>query len=175
MWIKECMLIVIDVTTRKTNWSTLINLYLIIEFVVILAAAVSLGILLMRNKNTATYTIVVKTVKNRSAEYFLQYYSLFILAMIGFSLTKLVDIIVLVLLLFVLGIVYIKNDLFFINPTINIFRSYIYEVEYNHGSTTENKLIISKEKLKDGEIIEIDISEFEFTFMRKKHESINQI
>ena len=38
-------------------------------------------------------------------------------------------------------IVYIKNDLFFINPTINIFRSYIYEIEYEdncmklyHGS-----------------------------------------
>lgn len=173
MWIKECMLIVIDATNGKTNWCALVNPYLIIELTVILAASVSLSILLIHNKNTATYTIAVKAVKNRSAEYFLQYYSLFILAMIGFSLTKLVDVIVLVLLLFVLGIVYIKNDLFFINPTINIFRSYIYEVEYDHGSTTESKLIISKEKLKDGEIIEIDISEFEFTFMRKKHESDN--
>ena len=69
------------------------------------------------------YTITLKTVKNRSAEYYLAYYSLFILALIEFSLTDPIDLTVLSLLLLVLGIVYIKNDLFFMNPTVNIFRA----------------------------------------------------
>ena len=78
------------------------------------------------------YTITLKTVKNRSAEYYLAYYSLFILALIEFSLTDPIDLTVLSLLLLVLGIVYIKNDLFFMNPTVNIFQSYIYEVDTRH-------------------------------------------
>lgn len=47
---------------------------------------------------------------------------------------------------------------------------YIYEVEYETHQTTISKLIISPVKLSEGNIIDIDVSEFEFTFFRRKHE-----
>lgn len=59
---------------------------------------------------------------------------------------------------------------FNMNPTVNIFQSYIYEVEYETHQTTISKLIISPVKLSEGNIIDIDVSEFEFTFFRRKHE-----
>lgn len=175
MWIKEVALCTADILNGKAEWSSIYqNLYLIIELVVLFALVISFVVLIKRNKRAAVHTITIKAVKNRSAEYYLAYYSLFILALIEFSLTDFIDIIVLALLLLVLGIVYIKNDLFFINPTINIFQSYIYEVEYEDNKSTISKLVISKEKLKEGAIVDIDVSEFEFTFLRRKHEPDNQ-
>lgn len=115
----------------------------------------------------------VLAVSNRTGEYYLGYYSLFILSLLGFSFINIVDILVLCLLIITLGVVYIKNELYFMNPTINIFRSYIYEVEYSYKDQIERKLIISKEKVKINEIIDIELSEFEFTFMRKKNEADN--
>lgn len=173
MWIKEVLIGICNVLEQpsKYMWRSLFfNPYLISEFVFIVLVGLALCGLFKRNKKTGVYTIVLKTVRNRSAEYYLAYYSLFILALIEFSLTDPIDLVVLVLLLIVLGIVYIKNDLFFMNPTINIFQSYIYEVEYEDGQTTIEKLIISREKLSEGNTVEIDISEFEFTFLRRKHE-----
>ena len=176
MWIKEILLGVRNVLDKpwKYSWESIyFNPYLIGEFIVIFLVGTALYFLLKRNQRTSVYTITLKTVKNRSAEYYLAYYSLFILALIEFSLTDPVDLVVLVLLLIVLGIVYIKNDLFFMNPTINFFQSYIYEIEYMTNQTIISKLIISPVKLSEGNIIDIDVSEFEFTFFRRKHEDRN--
>lgn len=176
MWIKEILLGIRNVYDKpwKYSWESIyFNPYLIGEFIVIFLVGTALYFLLKRNQRTSVYTITLKTVKNRSAEYYLAYYSLFILALIEFSLTDPVDLVVLILLLIVLGIVYIKNDLFFMNPTINIFQSYIYEIEYMRNQTTISKLIIAPIRLSKGDIIDIDVSEFEFTFFRRKHEDRN--
>lgn len=173
MWIKEVLLGIRNAVEKpwKYTWDSIyLNPYLITEFIFIVMIGAVLAWLLNRNKKTGVYTVSLKTVKNRTAEYYLAYYSLFILALLEFSLTDPIDLAVLALLLAVLGVVYIKNDLFFMNPTINIFQSYIYEVEYETLQVTITKLIISPVKLSEGNVIDIDISEFEFTFLRRKHE-----
>ena len=176
MWIKEILIGIKNVLGEpwKYTWKSIyLNPYLITEILIIFLVGCALFFLLRRNRKTSSYTVKLKTVKNRSAEYYLAYYSLFILALIEFSLTDPIDLVVLILLLIVLGIVYIKNDLFFMNPTINIFQSYVYEVEYDSNQATITKLIISPVKLYEGNIIDIDVSEFEFTFLRRKHEDGN--
>ena len=173
MWTKEVLISIKNVieTSQEYDWSVVYcNLYLVGEFAFILGIACSLYYLLKQNRKVGVYTVGIKSIKNKSSEYYLAHYSVFILAVMEFSLVNLVDLIVLGLLLIVLGIVYIKNDLFFMNPTINIFQSYIYEVEYDNGHTTMQKIIISPVKLYEGNKIEIDISEFEFTFLRRKYE-----
>lgn len=133
MWIKEVLVGIRNVVEKpwRYSWESIYhNRYLIAELAFIIIIGILISWLLKRNKKTGKYTVSLKTVKNRSAEYYLAYYSLFVLALIEFSLTDPIDLTVLVLLLIVLGVVYIKNDLFFMNPTINIFQSYIYEVEY---------------------------------------------
>ena len=173
MWTKEVLISIKNVieTSQEYDWSVVYcNLYLVGEFAFILGIACSLYYLLKQNRKVGVYTVGIKSIKNKSSEYYLAHYSVFILALMEFSLVNLVDLIVLGLLLIVLGIVYIKNDLFFMNPTINIFQSYIYEVEYDNGHTTMQKIIISPVKLYEGNKIEIDISEFEFTFLRRKYE-----
>lgn len=165
MLIREVALIIVDITNNKATWSDLKNPLLIGQAILILAILILFSYLMMNNKKRATRKIKVISVSNRSAEYYLGYYSVFLLSLISFSLLDIVDLITLVLLMIALGIVYIKNGLFFMNPTINIFQSLIYEIETDLG---EKKLIISKHKVKAGDIVEVDISDFEFTFMRKK-------
>lgn len=179
MWTKEILLIFRNILEKpcEYSWSSIYsNPYLIGEIIVIFLVGLILYCLLKRDQRISVYTITLKSVKNRSAEYYLSYYSLFILALIGFSLTDPIDLIILLLLLIVLGIVYIKNNLFFMNPTVNIFQSYIYEIEYETGQTNTiiSKLIISPVKLYEGNIIDIDVSEFEFTFFRRSHEGRSQ-
>lgn len=167
MWIRESVVPFIDIWAGKIEWTDLSpSPLLIAELVLIAGIALALFLLMNNNRKVATKKVKIDVVKNRTAEYYLAYYSLFILSLIGFSLVDIVDIIVLVLLLTVLGIVYIKNELYFINPTINIFRSFIYEVEYTSGKEKIGKLLISKDKLTTGKIVEIEVSEFEFTFVR---------
>ena len=176
MWVKEILICVRNVLEKpcEFSWNSVyLNPYLISELVFIISIGGLTYLFLKRNNNAGHYAITLKSVKNRSAEYYLSYYSLFILALIEFSLTDPVDLIVLILLLFILGIVYIKNDLFFMNPTINIFQSYIYEIEYETGQASISQLIISPERLSEGNIVDINISEFEFTFLRRKHDARN--
>ena len=176
MWIKEILIGIQNIIENPETYSLksiYLNPFLILQLIFIIFVSGCVFWLMKRNKKTGIYTVALIKVKNRSAEYYLAYYSLFILALIEFSLSNLVDLVVLVCLLFVLGIVYIKNDLFFMNPTINIFQSYIYEIEYEINYSIVSKLVISPVKLSEGDFIDIDISEFEFTFLRRKHEKYN--
>lgn len=177
MWLKEIITGIKNILTKPYayTWQSLITSpYLIAEAVLLCLILLAYIILMHRNKKAGAYTVKIISVNNRSAEYYLSYYSFFILTLIGFSLTDPVDLIVLSMLLVLLGIVYIKNDLFFMNPTINIFRSYIYEVEYEDNDKTFTKLIISPQKIYEGNIVDVIISDSEFTFLRRKHEQNNQ-
>ncbi len=152
-------------------WSSVyLNPYLIVELICFLSIGLCLSIFIHRNQNAAVRTVKLKSVKNRSAEYYLSYYSVFILALAEFSITNPIDIAVLVLLLIFLGIVYIRNGLFYMNPTINIFLSYIYEVEYDEYSSTSSKLIISSERLSNDDVIEMYASEFDFALLCSKNQ-----
>ena len=129
--------------------------------------------LISKNKELSTDLVVVTNVTNRTAEYYLGYFSLFILELFAFSFTDIFDIIVMVILLILLGIVYVKNGLFFINPTMNIFRSYIFETEYNDGRAIRSKLLICKEKIKIGDKLNVDVSNYGFTLVSKVEEKKN--
>jgi hypothetical protein len=120
------------------------------------------------NEKMAAKMVKVKSVKNQVAEYYLAYFSLFVLALIGFSLDDITDIISLVLFMLVLGIVYIRNGMFYMNPTVNLLQSFIYEIEFDEHGETFNRIVISKEKLLAGETINIYQSIYEFTIVKNK-------
>lgn len=164
MFIRDLSSLISDVLNGDAKWPDLNNPLIIGEIIFIAIVSIAFLYLMKNNKNRTTRQMKIVSLNNRSAEYYLGYYSVFLLSLISFSLLDLVDVITLALLMIVLGVVYIKNGLFFMNPTINIFQSMIYEVETESG---DKKLIISKHKLKPEETIEIEVSDFEFTFMRR--------
>ncbi|MDR1230842.1 MAG: hypothetical protein LBK61_05520 [Spirochaetaceae bacterium] len=173
MWLKEFVSLILQLiskrqTCKQLNWFFLFNPYLGVSLVMICIVYVGFSCLLSNNKEISTKLIKVHKTKNQVAEYYLGYYSLFVLTLIGFSLVNITDIVELCFLMIILGIVYIKNGLYYMNPTVNILRSFIYEVEYLENDKTTSKIVIAKERIYDGETISIYQSKYDFSLMEKK-------
>ena len=171
--IKDYATILKDAIAGEVPYSDLLSVQLFIVFGIVLLITIITIILISGNKNLSNDLVVATKVTNRTAEYYLGYFSLFILELFAFSFTDIVDIIVMSVLLMLLGIVYVKNGLFFINPTMNIFRSFIFEVEFSDGNNIRTKILICKEKIKQGDSLNIDISNYGFT-LAQKVESITE-
>ena len=168
MLIKELLKIFSNIYDKEYTYKVLLNPLLIGECIFILVLILSIIYLLYNNKKRTVKSYKVIEVNNKSGDYYLQYYTVILLSLINFSLLNMVDLITLTILILLLGIVYIKNDLFFINPTINIFQSMIYELKLEDAhNNIETKLIISKEKIKNNNFIEVYFSDYyNFTFLK---------
>lgn len=165
--IKDYATILKDAIAGEVPYSDLLSIQLFVVLGIVFLVTVITIILISGNKNLSNDLVVATKVTNRTAEYYLGYFSLFILELFAFSFTDIVDIIVMSILLLLLGIVYVKNGLFFINPTLNIFRSFIFEVEFSDGNSIRTKILICKEKIKQGDSLYVDISNYGFTFAQK--------
>ena len=172
--IKDYATILKDAIAGEIPYSDLLSVQLFIVLGVVLLITIITIILISGNKNLSNDLVVATKVTNRTAEYYLGYFSLFILELFAFSFTDIVDIVVMSILLLLLGIVYVKNGLFFINPTMNIFRSFIFEVEFSDGNNIRTKILICKEKIKQGDSLKIDISNYGFT-LAQKVENITEV
>ena len=172
--IKDYATILKDAIAGEVPYSDLLSIQLFVVLGIVLLVTVITIILISGNKNLSNDLVVATKVTNRTAEYYLGYFSLFILELFAFSFTDIVDIIVMSILLLLLGIVYVKNGLFFINPTMNIFRSFIFEVEFSDGNNIRTKILICKEKIKHGDSLKIDISNYGFT-LAQKVENITEV
>ena len=172
--IKDYATILKDAMAGKVPYFDLLSIRLFIVLGIVLLITIITIILISGNKNLSNDLVVATKVTNRTAEYYLGYFSLFILELFAFSFTDIVDIVVMSILLLLLGIVYVKNGLFFINPTMNIFRSFIFEVEFSDGNNIRTKILICKEKINQGDSLKIDISNYGFT-LAQKVENITEV
>ncbi len=171
--IKDYATILKDAIDGEGSYRDLLNIQLFVVVGLVAIITICAILLISKNKELSTDLVIITNVTDRTAEYYLGYFSLFVLELFAFSFTDIVDIIVMVVLLIILGIVYVKNGLFFINPTMNIFRSYIFEAEYNDGKAIRSKILICKEKIKVGDKLNVDVSNYAFTLASKVTEKQN--
>lgn len=97
-------------------------------------------ILNMKHNKGVTTNIKVEKVKNITDQHFLSYFSLFVLFALGFQLTKPSMLAVSIIIIIFIGIVYINNDMYYINPLLNILGFNFYEITF----TLNNKQIVKK-------------------------------
>jgi len=114
---------------------------------ILLAVVIILGVIGlkigMNNKNQKTTKIIIINKNNTTDQHFLGYFSLFVLFAITFDLSKISMLFVFILILIMIGIVYIKNKLFYINPILNILGYNFYDITYKiKNSQTENSMKI---------------------------------
>lgn len=120
-------------------------------------------------KEVSEITITCKT--NTTDQHFLGYFSLFVLFAITFDLSKISMLIVFVGILIMIGVVYVKNKLFYINPFLNILGFNFYDITYKvkgeKGEKTtkiffKGDLILNKTysvKIKDENFSFLDLDE----------------
>lgn len=112
---------------EKFTWLSVV----VFAFLVIVMSLGIIGLLIeIFNKKQKTTKIKILSKNNITDRHFLGYFSLFVLFAITFDLSRLSMFIVFVLILVMIGIVYVKNKLFFINPFLNILGYNFYSIDY---------------------------------------------
>lgn len=74
--------------------------------------------------------IIITKKENTTDQHFLGYFSLFVLFALTFELTKVSMFVVSVFIVVFIGIVYVENSLFYINPFLNILGFKFYDISY---------------------------------------------
>lgn len=137
-------LVFVKLVVEMLNQNLSFNVLNTINFVTLLML-IGLGIFgLVWNINSVndkTIKIVVLSKKNITDQHFLGYFSLFVFFAIPLDLSKVSVYCVYVLVLIMIGIVYINNSLYYINPLLNLLGYNFYDIKYSDLETREIKNI----------------------------------
>jgi hypothetical protein len=87
-------------------------------------------------------------IENANSDY-LVFLTSYIIPLIGFELETVRQIIYFSIILIALGLMYIKTNLFYANPTLSLFNFMIYKVNYEceNNKPVESGILLTKEKL----------------------------
>jgi len=125
-----------NLSLNKTNLIVMICL-------LVLILVGTLGLVIIINWKGRKYSkIRIISKKNITDQHFLNYFSLFVLLALTFDLSKFCYICVLVVILIFIGIVYIKNNIFYINPMLNIMGYSFYDITYIDSKGREKEVRI---------------------------------
>lgn len=138
-----CLIIIkllLEIINQNLSFNVLNSFMLILLFLLII-----LGIfgVYKESKCNAKEIITIEILEKTSIteQHFLGYFSLFVLFALNFQLEKVSMFVIFIIITILIGIVYIKNNLFYINPMLNILGYNFYEIKYidEKGEIKHNK------------------------------------
>lgn len=144
--------LIIDIINDNHSFNVLNTLNIILLLTLIVLGIVGLIINIYHCKDMTKEIIILKK-ENITDRHFLGYFSLFVLFALQLDVTYVCDFVLFIIILVLIGIVYINNALFYINPLLNILGYNFYEIEY---------LEVESKKQKQGKIFfkgEININQ----------------
>ena len=100
------------------------------------------GVLLSRFQNDFKRVEIVEF-KNITCQNFLSYFPIFVLFALAFELEFISMALVYVIILIMIGFVYIRNGMFFINPFLNIIGFKSYEITFLQGGKESKRICFS--------------------------------
>lgn len=121
--------ILIDIIFSNLSFNFL-NTFTIISFTILVILGGFGANIAIKHENTPKTNIKVLSATNITEKYFLGYFSLFVLFALSFELEKVSMFVVFIIVILLIGIVYVKNDLFYINPFLNILGYNFYDLTF---------------------------------------------
>lgn len=105
-------------------------------------------------KGTPELSVKITEIENIDYEH-LTFLTTYIIPLVCFQFENLRYIISFIIILFVIGLIYIRTDLFYANPTLAILGFRIYKIsgEFRKGEVRLEKILITKNKLQLGDRI----------------------
>lgn len=82
------------------------------------------------NKEQSVNIVITKK-QNITDQHFLGYFSLFVFFALTFELTKVSMFVISIIIIVFIGIVYVNNKMFYINPLLNLLGYNFYEISYH--------------------------------------------
>ncbi len=96
----------------------------------------------------------ITTIENIDYEH-LTFLTTYIVPLVCFNFSSIRYLIVLLILLFIIGIIYIRTDLFYANPTLAILQFRIYKIsgEFVKDGIRNNLILITRDKLHKDDLV----------------------
>ncbi|SFG92167.1 hypothetical protein SAMN05660649_03131 [Desulfotomaculum arcticum] len=108
---------------------------------------VMLVALIKRTKKSGKADYLIVKIDNETDKHYFNYLTLYFLPCIGLSIGNISDVFVLFIIMLIIGMVYISNDLIYINPMLTFGGFKVFSAEVRHISNlkgkTNRKIIIS--------------------------------
>lgn len=151
----------------KTNWLNVLVLVLLV--LVILLGLLGLKLEIFNNQEKCK-KVKVLSKQNTTDQHFLGYFSLFVLFSITFDLSKVSMLVVFIFIIAMIGVVYVKNKLFYINPFLNIMGYNFYDITYKEENKAEEKMsrLFYRGELVVGRKYCVKIKDDNFSFVDKE-------
>lgn len=139
LWVK----LVLDIINHNLTFNVLNTTFFILLIIVIIVGSFGTFKIIYDDQIKSTYVTIVES-NNITDQHFLGYFSLFVLSAVSFDLSKVNMAVVFVFIIVMIGIVYIKNQLFYINPFLNIFGYNFYKISYIEDNKTKTEYVFCK-------------------------------
>lgn len=130
----------------------------------------SVGLYLSLAKHDHTQKITVIRCNNITEQHFLGYFSLFVLFALGYQIEYVSMAVVFALILVFIGVVYIRNNLFYINPLLNLLGYSFYSVDYKlqNDDKIYTKTLIYFGKLQNNTSVTARLTDYNFNIIVNK-------
>lgn len=141
------VILLVEIINENLRWNITNTVVFVSLIVLMLVGAIGLITLISKSKKDFK-KIKILSKKNVTDQHFLNYFSLFVLLALTFDLSKICFIIALVLILVFIGVVYIRNNIFYVNPLLNILGYSFYDVVFEENGERRELRIFYKGELK---------------------------
>lgn len=106
---------------------------------------------ILNPKDCKSSPIKIISIKNISIDYLTNYFSLYLFPFFTLEITNILTIVILIIILLLSSYLYVRNNILYINPILNLLGYSIYDVEIEVNSFSEKKttrvsLITKREK-----------------------------
>lgn len=165
------ILIVKSIIQIETNEELIWNKFshwFVISLIILFVVTLIFGLIFVyKPSKRTTEKIEIFEVKNLTGNYFLEYFSLFGLLALSFDITNPYQLIVLAIIMLLIAVVYISNDLYYINPLFNLLGYKFMNIKYKRekGNKVYEANIFTRKSLEKqiGETIEVENSEYDYS------------
>lgn len=170
MYVLVFVKLVVEIINNNLSFNVLNTINFATLLLLIIGGVIGLLWNVKYNNEKSNEIIILKS-ENITDKHFLGYFSLFVFFAIPLDLSLVSAYCVYVLVLIFIGIVYINNSLYYINPLLNILGYNFYDIEYRDVDSGEIKQgkIFFKGEPELGKPYFAKVKNKHFCFIDKKH------
>ncbi len=170
-------LVFVKLIVEIINHNATFNVLNTLNFVTLLLLMVLGAVGLLWNiyfANGKSIEVEIVSKKNITDRHFLGYFSLFVFFAIPLDLSLVSAYCVYVLVLIMIGIVYINNSLYYINPLLNLLGYNFYDISYKElgcDKIKKSKIFYKGDLLIENKTYWVNLKNQHFCFVDKKHKT----
>ena len=157
---------IVEIINNNLTFNVLNSIMILTLLSLMLFSGISV-FLMFKKKILETKSIKVIKSTNTTDQHFLSYFSLFVLFALTFELEKVSMALIFVFILTMIGFVYIKNNLFFINPFFNILGYSFYDITAIENGEEVQLKIFFKGKLESNKEYKAKVGTSNFIILEK--------